>query len=76
MALIIQRYIEALALDGVKLGPDSAFLITRRAPTAKLPSKFVNSPLGAHELRKVPQKIAEFLGLNEPERYTGHCFRR
>lgn len=32
--------------------------------------------LGVHKFEEVPQLIAEYLGLEEPHRYTGHCFRR
>lgn len=32
--------------------------------------------MGINKVSAVPQKIATFLGLPEPERYTGHCFRR
>ena len=31
---------------------------------------------GMHTIRGVPRKIAEFLGLNQPGNYTGHCLRR
>ncbi|CAM9926110.1 unnamed protein product, partial [Heterosigma akashiwo] len=37
--------------------------------------KFVNSPVGKNLLAKVPSEIAEFLGLPNPEEFTGHCFR-
>lgn len=33
-------------------------------------------PVGINTIYKIPQKIAEFLKLPNPEMYTGHCFRR
>ena len=41
-----------------------------------LRGKFTGSPLGINQVRKVPKSIAEFLDLAEPEKYTGHSFRR
>jgi hypothetical protein len=33
-------------------------------------------PVGVNTLSKFPQKIAQFIGLQNPEEYTGHSFRR
>jgi Phage integrase family len=33
-------------------------------------------PVGIHTLGKIPQEIAKFLNLQNPESFTGHCFRR
>jgi hypothetical protein len=38
--------------------------------------KFVNSPMGINSIAQIPQKIAKFLNLQNPQQYTGHCFRR
>jgi integrase len=38
--------------------------------------RFTNNPLGQNTLRKIPQSIAQFLELQFPETFTGHCFRR
>lgn len=32
--------------------------------------------IGRHTIGGIPKEIATFLGLKNPERYTGHCFRR
>lgn len=32
--------------------------------------------VGIHQFGKMPQNVAEFLKLNNPRQYTGHCFRR
>lgn len=32
--------------------------------------------VGHNRIGGTPRKIAEFLNLNNPEKYTGHCFRR
>ncbi|RZC34103.1 Phage integrase domain containing protein [Asbolus verrucosus] len=33
-------------------------------------------PVGVNTFSKFPQKIAQFIGLQNPEEYTGHSFRR
>ena len=38
--------------------------------------KCENEPIGMNKIGAMPKKIATFLELPEPERYTGHCFRR
>ena len=38
--------------------------------------KFTDIPKGVNKIREIPQFIAKFLGLPNPERYTGQCFRR
>lgn len=38
--------------------------------------KCVKQIVGIHTIGSVPQKIAKFLNLENPERYTGHSFRR
>ena len=35
-----------------------------------------NQGVGMDYIAKVPQNIAQYLGLPEPCKYTGHCFRR
>ena len=37
---------------------------------------YTKQPMGIHLLRKVSFKVATFLNLPEPEKYTGHCLRR
>mgnify|MGYP005987225749 CR=1 FL=1 len=36
----------------------------------------IKSPVGVNTIGKIPSKIARYLQLPNPERYTGHCFRR
>lgn len=38
--------------------------------------KCSNQPVGINTIGKFPRIIAEFLKLNNPQEYTGHCFRR
>ena len=33
-------------------------------------------PVGVHTIASIPQKIAQFLNLANPELFTGHCYRR
>jgi integrase len=37
--------------------------------------KFTKAPIGKNTIAAIPRKIAEFLGLENPELYTGHSFR-
>lgn len=32
--------------------------------------------IGKNKIRQTPQIIASYLGLENPKKYTGHCFRR
>ena len=75
-ATIIEDYREALNHDNIPVGPEAPFLYTGRPATDSKPSKFINSPIGENALRKVGVDIATFLELPQPEKYTGHCFRR
>ncbi|KAJ8665125.1 hypothetical protein QAD02_006787 [Eretmocerus hayati] len=38
--------------------------------------KGIRQVLGKNWIRAVPKTIAEYLNLNDPHQYTGHCFRR
>lgn len=33
-------------------------------------------PVGINKIASIPKQIAIYLGLKNPERYTGHCYRR
>lgn len=35
-----------------------------------------NMVVGMNTIAKIPKDVANYLGLPEPEEYTGHCFRR
>lgn len=45
----------------------------RKQMASGKPSK---QPIGIHTLATFPKEIASFLGLVNPEKYTGHCWRR
>lgn len=38
--------------------------------------KCTSQPVGINSFGSIPKKIATKLGLNNPEGYSGHCFRR
>lgn len=38
--------------------------------------KCIQQRVGVHTIGGIPKKIAQFLNLQNPEGYTGHCFRR
>ena len=75
-AQILEDYLNALSYDQIVMKPDRQLLLTGRPQTLTKPSKFINSPMGENSLRKVGQDIASYIGLESPERFTGHCFRR
>ena len=54
------------------LDPCSMHLFTRIGDDGG----FINSPVGEKKLSSFPKLIAQYLGLPNASRYTGHCFRR
>jgi integrase len=38
--------------------------------------KITKQPIGHNTFSSMPKKIAMFLNLEDPQLYTGHCFRR
>ncbi|XP_031347063.1 uncharacterized protein LOC116173590 [Photinus pyralis] len=38
--------------------------------------KCTKQPVGINKIGSIPKQVATFLKLNNPELYTGHCFRR
>ena len=42
----------------------------------KKSQKYCGQPMGRNNIAGVPKYIAKSLGLEEPEKYTGHCLRR
>ena len=75
-AKIIEDYRNELNYDNVLINPDCPFLYTGRCATLTKPSRYINSPIGENALRTIGKDIANFLGLENPEKFTGHCFRR
>lgn len=49
---------------------------TRRFFLGYQHGKCTIQPAGMHTIGGVPRKVAEFLGLDQPHNYTGHCLRR
>ncbi|KAL1514369.1 hypothetical protein ABEB36_003637 [Hypothenemus hampei] len=63
---LIRKYIE---LRPSYTSHQRFFLTYRRG-------KCIPSPIGINKIGEVPKNIAKFLKLPNPEKYTGHCFRR
>ena len=76
LASIVDTYLNALANDRVDTPGNSPLIRTGRNAVSNKPSVFVNSPIGVNYLYDVGKDVAKFLHLAEPNRYTGHCFRR
>ena len=74
-AAIIRKYIDTLHFDHVAVC-NAPFIRTGKKAVNSKPSTFINSPMGKNYISNVGKDIASFLGLDFPERYTGHCFRR
>ena len=66
---ILDCYIERINKD-VSPGPeDQIFYTGRNFPNGT--SRFIKSYLGIREIRGVPKHVAEWLKLDDPEKYTG-----
>ncbi|CAM9880030.1 unnamed protein product, partial [Heterosigma akashiwo] len=71
--LILEMYIEKLEEDmSYAVGESNQRFWPKYSEAS---GKFVNSPIGKNTMAKIPSEIAEFLGLPNPELYTGHAFR-
>lgn len=55
---------------------EGRLLKTFRACKSKEDGYYTKQPMGIHTVRKFPVKMASFLGLSNPKKYTGHSFRR
>lgn len=64
-SIALRKY---LALRSTTAKPD--LLLTYRG------GKVINLVVGINTIGKVPEKIAKWLNLREPQSYTGHAFRR
>ena len=58
----------------ISLRPKQEF--TERFFIHYINGKCQSQNIGRHKIGEVPQLIAKYLNLRNPERYTGHCFRR
>ncbi|KAJ8665038.1 hypothetical protein QAD02_006700 [Eretmocerus hayati] len=63
--LVVRRYLEARRY----INNDRFFLTYRNG-------SFINEAAGDRTIGSVPKKVAEYLGLSQPERYTSHSIRR
>ena len=71
--LLLEMYIEKLEYDMT----NAVGLSNQRfwAKYSESSGKFINAPIGKNTMSKIPHQIAEFLGLPDPELFTGHAFR-
>ncbi|KAJ8672567.1 hypothetical protein QAD02_003826 [Eretmocerus hayati] len=63
--LVVRRYLEARRYIN-----NERFFLTYRN------GSFINEAAGDRTIGSVPKKVAEYLGLSQPERYTSHSIRR
>ena len=66
LCVLIRKYISLRPANMT----NKRFLLTYRN------KKRVAQVVDVHTVGNVPKKIAEYLGLPESEKFTGHCFRR
>jgi hypothetical protein len=74
-ASVIDQYLEALQIDfGVPLaGLTGRFFRATHGPKGP---RFIRTAIGKNMLSQVGIQLASELGLQHPETYTGHCWRR
>lgn len=65
-----KKYIDTYAALRKPITPHDQFFVNYQK------GKCTVQPIGENKLGKIPYVIASFLGLEGPERYTGHSFRR
>ncbi|XP_059087488.1 uncharacterized protein LOC131883899 [Tigriopus californicus] len=73
---ILRTYIEAVNESLQKKPHKSKPLFFTGKNETKKGCVFLNSPVGINTLADTGKKIASWLGLPNPDGYTGHCFRR
>ena len=73
---IIRLYLQRLNKDVRDINDDTPLFLQGRPATKTEPSRFSKQPIGKNLLVKVPEYMAEKLGLPDPTSYTGHSFRR
>ena len=76
-ASIVKLYFDTLNEDhndNITEGP--LFYTGTGKPGSKVyDSKFLKTPIGKSTLSDTGKEVAKFLDLENPDRYTGHCFR-
>lgn len=65
----LEIYRKYLALRPPNVQGNFLFLCYRKG-------RCIQQRVGIHTIGAMPKKIAEYLKLENPEKYTGHCFRR
>ena len=72
---IIRKYLRTLNDDLKELTSTSPLFYRGVPPTGNSQSMFINAPIGANILKKVPNFIAMKLQLPNPESYKSHSVR-
>ena len=77
MADILGRYLNKTnAKLQMKLNGESPLILGCPKNRNKDEHAFVNQPMGKNYLYNIGKDIARYLNLENPDTYTGHCFRR
>jgi hypothetical protein len=71
---ILQAYFSKVNESLSKRDSDCLFYTGQRKTGSKA-GMFTKCPIGKNTLSETGKVIATWLGLEHPERYTGHCFR-
>ncbi len=73
-ASVIRAYFEALNKDLPDRKQDILFFTGQKQKKSGV-SRFLDQPIGVNTISDTGKAIAKILGLDSPDRYTGHCFR-
>lgn len=65
---VLQLFRKYVSLRPKKLNINKLYIAYRNG-------KCISQRVGIHSIGGIPKKIAEYLGLEKPELYTGHSFR-
>lgn len=60
-------------ISDTKTHTDRTFVVTNERYSK---GRCFNQNVGINKIGEIPSKIAQFLGKNDPKKYTGHTFRR
>lgn len=72
---ILKTYLETVNDDLQEKVSDDILFYRGTKPSPTKSSQFVQSPVGKNTIADTGKEIASWLGLSDPGRYTGHCFR-